>query len=147
MITGNFEVSLDNDSYFTGESKHHIGEIKPVFNNLTHGEEGPRGSAHIGRTPGNSFRFADNTLHYKALEGDHLDGEDEGNRDPWDNCMAQVLRAQKKYVCENEECVQLNISFFSQEDLNVHVKRTHHCVKPGCSFCHMNSEILYNHTT
>ena len=60
--------------------------------------------------------------------------------------MAQVLRAQKKYVCENEECVQLNISFFSLEDLNAHVKRTHHCVKPGCSFCHMNSEILYNHT-
>ena len=73
----------------------------------------------------NSFKITDN-----MVDGNHLNGGDGGSQDP----------------CENEDCIQLNISFFSQEDLDAHVKRTHHCVKPGCSFCHMNSEILYNHT-
>ena len=147
LITGNFEVSFDNDSYFTGESKYHIGEAKPILSgNFTNGGDDAKGSGYIGPTPGNSFKLADNTVHYKALDGNHLDGGDGGSQDPLDNCMAQVLRAQKKYVCENEDCTQLNISFFSQEDLDAHVKRTHHCVKPECSFCHMNSEILYNHT-
>ena len=33
-----------------------------------------------------------------------------------------------------------------EEELNEHIKRTHHCVKPGCPFSHMNAEISYNHT-
>jgi hypothetical protein len=36
--------------------------------------------------------------------------------------MNQVLRAQRKYLCENEECFQTNISFISQEDLDIHSK-------------------------
>ena len=89
----------------------------------------------------NSFKITDN-----MVDGNHLNGGDGGSQDPWDTCIDKVMGAQRKYVCENEDCIQLNISFFSQEELYAHVKRTHHCVKPGCSFSHMNSEILYNHT-
>ena len=82
----------------------------------------------------------DNTIHQDLPEGNNPGGENNG-QDPWELIMNQVLKAQKKYPCENEDCVTLNVSFCSQEDLNSHVKRAHHC-----SFIHMNAEVLYNHT-
>ena len=56
------------------------------------------------------------------------------------------IEGTKKYPCENEDCVALNVSFCSQEDLDSHVKRAHHCIKPGCTFAHMDAEVLYSHT-
>ena len=70
---------------------------------------------------------------YKAEKGNQLIGGDEKGQDPWDTCIDRVMGAQRKRVCENEECVRLNISFFSQEELDEHVKRTHHCAK----LCHI----------
>ena len=143
LVTGSFEVNLDNDSYFAGESKYHAGIV--VSGNYTGGDD-IRGGACTGIAPGKSFKMADDTLVHKA-EIKKIKGGDEKGQDPWDSCINRVMGEQRKYICENEDCVQLNVTFFSEKELDEHVKRTHHCVKPGCPFSHMNAEILYNHTS
>ena len=101
---------MDNDSYFTGESKYHIGTV--LSGNFTGGDD-VRGAGCTGTAPGKSFKMADDTLLYKAEKSNQLKGGDGGGQDPWDTCIDRVMGAQRKYVCENEDCIQLNISFFS----------------------------------
>jgi hypothetical protein len=62
LVTGNFEMNMDNDSYFTQESKYHI-ESKPIIaGNLPTGGDNTRGTGYIG----NSFRAVDNTTHHNT---------------------------------------------------------------------------------
>ena len=81
LITGNFEVSLDNDSYFTGESKYHVGTV--LSGNFTGGDD-VRGAGCTGTAPGKSFKMADDTLVYKA-ESNQIKEGDEKSQDPWDS--------------------------------------------------------------
>ena len=145
IITGNFEVNMDNDPFFSQENKYQV-EPKPtlVAQSLNGGDA-------------QSLRALDCNKHNDSLDGHPLPiggADNSGNgaysaqagQDPWDLCMRQVLKAQRKYFCENEECIEANINFTSQEDLNNHIKRVHRCSKPGCPFSHMDGLILFNHT-
>jgi hypothetical protein len=145
IVTGHFEVNLDNDPFFTQENKYLV-EPKPTL--VAHSLNG--GDAQ-------SLRALDGNKHNDSLDGHPLPiggADNSGNgaygaqagQDPWDLCMRKVLKAQRKYFCENEECIESNINFTSQEDLNNHVKRVHRCSKPGCPFSHMDGLILFNHT-
>ena len=65
--------------------------------------------------------------------------------DSWDNRISKVLKSQKKHLCENHNCQINNVGFMSKEELIEHTMRMHCCIKPGCFFSNMNSDILYNH--
>ena len=55
LVTGNFEMNMDNDSYFTQESKYQI-ESKPIIaGNFPTGGDDTRGAGYIGKTIGNSL--------------------------------------------------------------------------------------------
>ena len=145
IVTGNFDLNFDNDPYFSQENKYQI-ETKQTF--VTQSLSG--GDAQ-------SLRALDGSKQNDSLDGQSLPlgGADnnnngaynaQGGQDPWDLCMKQVLKAKRKYFCENEDCMETNTNFISQEDLNNHVKRVHRCSKPGCLFSHMDGTILFNHT-
>ena len=101
LVTGRFEVNMDNDSYFAGESKFHVGIVSSGYPG---GDDG-RGAGCPGTAPGNFFRMADDTFVHKT-EIDQIKGGDGKGQDPWDSYIERVLGAQRKYTCENEDCVQ-----------------------------------------
>ena len=43
--------------------------------------------------------------------------------DPWDNRITQVLKSQKKFLCENYSCSEHNVGFMSKEELIEHTVR------------------------
>ncbi|MCP4460699.1 MAG: hypothetical protein GY816_22150, partial [Cytophagales bacterium] len=68
-------------------------------------------------------------------------GRNNGNRDdendeqdPWTPFLAPNAGQDDVYVCENEVCVELDLTFRSLSDLNNHVKRFHRCIYEDCNF-------------
>ena len=75
--------------------------------------------------------------------GSRDDENDE--QDPWTPFLAPNGGQDDVYVCENEVCLELDLTFRSLSDLNNHVKRFHRCIYEDCNFSNMNNQILREH--
>jgi hypothetical protein len=94
LVTGNIEINLDNDSYYTHETKYQI-EYKPASaGQFATGGDAGRRNGHSGPASGNNSRVIDNTGHQDFPEGNSSGAENTG-QDPWDLIINQVLKAQK----------------------------------------------------
>ena len=82
----------------------------------------------------------------------NIGGRNNGNRDdenddqdPWGNFLAPDADRDEIFICENEVCLDLDITFRSLNDLNNHVKRFHKCIYEDCNFSNMSNQILREH--
>ena len=55
------------------------------------------------------------------------------------------LYSRMAFKCPNEECLVQGIVFMTQIELDSHIKVTHRCIKPSCSFSSPDSKTLWAH--
>ena len=80
--------------------------------------------------------------------GGHGNGnkDDENNeQNPWTPVHTPNSGQENMYACDNEICLEVDLTFRSLNDLNKHVKRFHKCIYEDCNFSNMNNQILKQH--